>query len=57
MWHRFKRDRDPSVKTPAELQQRTDEIVSQFKTASREAKIVTTLIKQRVDVLEAHRGT
>lgn len=55
LWRRSKED--PTVRTPAELQKRTDEIVAQFRDVSREAKIITTRIKQQVDVLEAHRGT
>lgn len=54
----FRRQKtDPTVKTPAELQARTDDIVAEFKAEALRAKKITALIKQRVDVLEAHRGT
>jgi hypothetical protein len=55
LWRRSKDD--PTVKTPAELQARTDDIVTQIRVESSRAKIITTIIKQRVDLLEAHRGT
>jgi hypothetical protein len=56
LWRRPKDD--PTVKTPAELQSSTDDIVAQIKHEAQRAKIVTTIIKQRVDLLEAaHRGT
>lgn len=48
---------DPTVKTPAELQERTDEIVNQFRHEAKRAKIITAVITDRVNVLEAHRGT
>lgn len=55
LWRRHKDD--PTVKTPAELQERTDEVIALMRSETQRAKIVTTLIKQRVDVLEAaHRG-
>lgn len=53
----WRRKPDPHVKTPAELQATTDEIVAAFKAESVRAKKITSIISDRVNALGAHRGT
>lgn len=57
MWCRKRTDPYEGVKTPDELQERTDEIITAMRDAAKRSKIITSTIQRRVDVLEAHRGT